>query len=177
MDKVELGRSAALAVGVVVGLVIALILLRYMNRDHKVKAEYDEMQKIIRNKGYMLAFYAVMILEALLCLVPGSLQIPAEPIVLHFLPIFLGITVQACYCIWNGAYVGLNTNMKRYLIVAVAASLINLLAFVMAWKNGGLLVDGVLQAPFVNLLCAVMFAVLGVVGLLRRSVQREESGE
>ena len=169
MDKVELGRSAALAVGVVVGLVIALILLRYMNRDHKVKAEYDEMQKIIRNKGYMLAFYAVMILEALLCLVPGSLQIPAEPIVLHFLPIFLGITVQACYCIWNGAYVGLNTNMKRYLI--------NLLAFVMAWKNGGLLVDGVLQAPFVNLLCAVMFAVLGVVGLLRRSVQREETGE
>ena len=80
MDKVDLGRSAALAVGVVVGLVIALILLRYMNRDHKVKAEYDEMQKIIRNKGYMLAFYAVMILEALLCLVPGSLQIPAEPL-------------------------------------------------------------------------------------------------
>ena len=118
-----------------------------------------------------------MILEALLCLVPGSLRIPAEPIVLHFLPIFLGVTVQACYCIWNGAYVGLNTNMKRYLIVAVAASLINFLAFVMAWKSGGLIVDGVLQAPFVNLLCAVMFAVLGVVGLLRRSVLHEESGE
>ncbi len=177
MEKYELGRSVALAAGVIVGLLIALILLRYMNRDHKVRTEYDEMQKSLRNKGYMYGFYTVLIFEALLCLAPSSVRIPAEPIVVHFLPIFLGVTVHACYCIWKGAYVGLNTNRKRYLIVAVAASLINFLSFFMAWKGGGLAVDGVLQAPFVNLLCAVMFAVLGVVALLRRSAEREESEE
>ena len=175
MDKYELGRSAAWAVGVAVGLVIALILLRYMNRDHKIRTEYDEMQKAIRNKGYMYGFYTMLIVEALLCLAPASLRIPAVPMVIHFLPIFLGILVQAGYCIWKGAYVGLNTNMKRYMIVAVAASLINFLAFFMAWTGGGLVEDGVLQTPFVNLLCALMFAVLGIVALLRRAADRGES--
>jgi len=176
-NKVELGRSIGLAVGVLVGLVLAFFLLRYMNRDHKAKTEYDEMQKSIRNQGYKYGFYTVIIFEALLCLVPSFVRIPAEPIVVHFLPIFLGITVHACYCIWNGAYVGLNTNMQRYLIVAVVASLINFLSFFMAWKSGSLIVDGVLQAPFVNLLVALMFAIIGIVGLLRKAADSRENEE
>ena len=47
----------------------------------------------------------------------------------------------------------------------------------MAWKSGSLIEDGALQAPFVNLLCAVMFAVLGIVGLLRMSADRRETEE
>ena len=47
----------------------------------------------------------------------------------------------------------------------------------MAWKSGSLVVDGVLQAPFVNFLCALMFAVLGVFALLRKTADREESEE
>ena len=177
MDKYELGRSVALACGVLVGLVIAVFLMRYMNRNHKIRTEYDEMQKAIRSKGYMYGFYTMLIFEALLCLLPASLQIPAEPVVTHFLPIFLGITVLSSYCIWNGAYVGLNTNIKRYMIVALVAALINLLSFVLAWAGGGLTEDGVLQAPFVNLLCAVMFAVLSAAGLLRKSADRGETEE
>ena len=177
MEKYELGRSIGLAVGVLVGLIIALVLLRYMNRDHKARTEYDEMQKAIRNQGYMYAFYTVIIFEGLLCLVPSFVRIPAEPIVVHFVPIFLGIAVQACYCIWKGAYVGLNTNLKRYMVIAVVASLINFLSFFMAWKSGSLVQGGVLQAPFVNLLCALLFAVLGVVGLLRLAADRKEAGE
>ena len=176
-EKYELGRSVGLAIGVLVGLLLAVILLRYMNRDHKVRTEYDEMQKSIRNQGAAYAFYTVLIFEALLSLLPSFLQIPAVPIVIHFLPIFVGITVHACYCIWKKAYVGLNTNMKRYLIVAVVASLINFLSFFMAWKNHSLIVDGVLQAPFVNLLCALLFAILGIVGLLRKAADSRESEE
>ncbi len=176
-EKFELSRSVGLAVGVLVGLVIAVILLRYMNKDRKVKTEYDEMQKAIRNQGYMYGFYTILIFEAILCLVPSFVRIPAEPIIVHFLPIFLGITVQASYCIWKDAYVGLNTNLNRYLAVAVIASLINFLSFFMAWKSGSLVIDGILQAPFVNLLCALMFAILGIVGLLRKSTEREAEEE
>ena len=177
MEKYELGRSVGLIFGVLIGLLIAVILLRFMNRDHRIKTEYDEMQKNIRNKGYRYGFYTVIIFEALLCMVPSFIQLPAERIVVHFVPIFLGVTVHAGYCIWKGVYVGLNTNMKRYVIVAVVASLINFMSFFMAWKNDSLIADGVLQAPFVNLLCAVMFAVLGVVALLRKAADREETEE
>ena len=177
IEKYELGRSVALAVGVLVGLVIAVILLRYMNKDRKVRTEYDEMQKIIRNQGYKYGFYTILIFEAILCLIPSFVRIPAEPIIVHFLPIFLGVTVHASYCIWKDAYVGLNTNLNRYPAVAVIASLINFLSFFMAWKNGSLVVDGILQAPFVNLLCALMFAILGIVGLLRKTTEREAEEE
>ncbi len=173
MNSYNYGRSVGMVIGVVIGLVLAVILLRYMNKNHKMRTEYDEMQKGIRNQGYKYAFYTVIIFEALLCLLTGFITIPAEPIVIHFAPIFLGIVVQACYCIWKGAYVGLNTNIRRYMAVAVFATLINLLAFVMALKTGSLVKDGILQAPAVNLLCAVMFAVLGIVALLHRSASRE----
>lgn len=177
MDKLELGRSVSLGSGVLVGLVIALVLLRYLHRGHEMRTEYDERQTRIRGAGYRCGFYTVLIVEALLGLLPVSLHLRAVPIVIHFLPIFLGVTVHSCYCIWNGAYVGLNTNLPRYLLVALIASLINLFSFLMAWRGGGLVADGVLQAPFVNLLCAVMFAVPGVVGLLRRTADREETEE
>ena len=177
MEKFELFRSVGLAVGVLVGLVIAVLLLRYMNRDHKVRAEYDEMQKNIRNRGYMYGFYTILVFEALLCLIPSFVRLPAERIVIHFLPIFLGVTVHAGYSILKGAYVGLNTDLKRYWIVALTATAINFFSFFMAWKNGSLVVDGVLQAPFVNLLCALMFAVLGVFALLRKTEDSEESEE
>ena len=176
-NKVELGRSAGLAAGILVGLLFAFILMRYMNRDHKAKTEYDEMQKIIRNQGYKYGFYTMLIVECILALIPSFIRIPAAPIVIHFIPIFFGVTVHACYCIWKGAYVGLNTNLKRYLVVAVIASLINFLSFYMAWKNGGLMVDGVLQAPFVNLLVALMFAIIGIAGLLRKAADREGTEE
>ena len=42
-----------------------------------------------------------------------------------------------------------------------------------AWLKGSLLADGILQAPAVNLLCALMFAVLGIVALLRKATERE----
>lgn len=173
MDSYNNGRSIGMVVGVIVGLVLAVILIRYMNKDHRMRTEYDEMQKQIRNQGYKYAFYTVIILEALLCLVSGFIKIPAEPIVIYFAPIALGITVQASYSIWKGAYVGLNTNIRRYFLVAIIATAINLLAVIMAWSSGSLLVGGVLQAPAVNLLCALMFAVLGVVALLHKAADRE----
>ena len=173
MDTYRLGHAVGLGFGLLIGLVIALLLVRYMNTNHRVKTEYDEMQKNIRNQGYMYAFYTVIILEAVLCFVGTAVDIPAEPIVIHFLPIFLGVVVQACYCIWKHAYIGLNTNLKRYLIIAVVASVINLLSFFMAWKSGSLFTEHVMQAPFVNLLCAVMFLIIGAAALLRKATDRE----
>ena len=170
-------RMTGVAVGIAVGLVIVALVLRFVNRNKAMATEYDEMQKAIRNQGYMYGFYTILIFEAILCLVPSFVRIPAEPIIVHFLPIFLGITVQASYCIWKDAYVGLNTNLNRYLAVAVIASLINFLSFFMAWKSDSLVIDGILQAPFVNLLCALMFAILGIVGLLRKSTEREAEEE
>ena len=174
MNAYQTGRAFGLLSGILIGLVFVVVLLRYMNTNHKMKTEYDEMQQIIRNRGYKYGFYAVLITEALLCVITTAVTIPAEPIVIHFLPIFVGVVVQASYCMWNGAYAGLNTNMKRYYVVAVIVLLINFLAFFAAWRSGSLIADNTLQSPFINLLCALMIVILGIVGLLRKAADRRE---
>ena len=39
---------------------------------------------------------------------------------------------------------------------------------------GELFADGKFQAPAVNLLCGLMFAVIGIVGLVKKVTDREE---
>ena len=173
MDQYSMGKLIGVVVGIVVGLIIALVVLKFMNKDKKVRTEYDEMQKQIRNKGYFYAFYTVLVYEAILAVLSIAVELPVHPIVLHFGAIFVGVVVQASYSIWKDAYVGLNTNMKRFLIFAVIISLFNLFIFFMNWKEGEAIADGILQPAWVNLFCGLMFAVLGAVAVVKKLAVRE----
>jgi hypothetical protein len=145
-----------------------------VHRNKKLYTEYDEMQKQIRGQGYKYAFYTVLILEAIFCVLTMGMELPAEQYVIHFFVIFVGVTVQASYCIWKGAYVGQNTNLPRYIILMAVVSVFNLFSAFMAWRSGELIVDGKFQGPAVNLLCGLMFAVLGAVGLVKKIAGSED---
>ena len=168
MNTFNTARMTGLAGGIIVGLLLVVVIMKLINKNKKMKTEYDEMQKIIRNKGYCYAFYAVMIYEAIMCVLTTGMELPAHPIVIHFGACFIGVIVQASYCIWNDAYVGLNTNLGRFLVFAVLISLFNLFIFLMAWKHGEAVSDGILQPITVNLLCGLMFAILGIVALVKK---------
>ena len=167
-------RMMGVVIGIMVGLVIALVLIRSINKNKKLVTEYDEMQKQIRGVGYKYAFYTVVIYEAVMCVLTMGMEVPAEQFVIHYAGIFLGITVHASYCILNDAYVGLNTNIRKFIMVMIVVSVINLAVAFMAWRSGELVVDGRLQAPAVNLMCGLMFAVLGVVGLVKKLTDKED---
>ncbi len=171
----NVGKTAGFAVGVAVGLILVVIILRFVNRNKKIATEYDERQKIIRGEGYKIAFYAVVIYEAVMCaLAPLYESLPVEPYMLHAVAIFFGVLVQVCYCIWKGAYVGQNTNLPRFVVLMTIISLFNLFIAFMAWRKGYLFIDGKMQAQGVNLACGLMFAVIGLVGLIRKLTDREE---
>ena len=167
-------RMIGVMIGIMVGLIVAAFVFRYVHRNKKLYTEYDEMQKQIRGEGYKYAFYTVLILEAVMLVLTMGMELPAEQYVIHFFVIFVGITVQASYCIWKGAYVGQNTNLPRYIILMAVVSVFNLFSAFMAWRSGELWADGKFQAPAVNLLCGLMFAVLGIVGLVKKVSDREE---
>ena len=169
----ESGMMWGITIGIIVGLIIVVFLLRWFNRDRNLKTEYDERQQQIRGQAYKIAFYALVIFEAFIGILSIGIDLPAEPFVLHILAIFFGITVQVCYCVWNGAYVGLNTNMHRFVPLMIVISLFNFFVFVMRWRDGGVFENGKLQEPVINLLCALMFAVIGIVGLIRKLADRE----
>ena len=135
-------RMIGVAVGIAVGLLIVAFVLRFINRNKAMATEYDEMQKQIRGVGYRYAFFTVMIFEAFLCILTLGMELPAEPYVIHFAAIFIGVTVQAAYCIWNDAYVGLNTNLGRYIVIMTIVSLFNLGVAFMSWRQGELVIGG-----------------------------------
>lgn len=164
-------RMIGIAVGIMIGLIICLILFRVMNKDGKIKTQYDEMQQITRGKGYKYAFYAILICEAILIpLSVGNVRLPLDNACLHFLIIFIGVIIHITYFIFKDAYVGLNTNMKRFMIIMVVASVINFTSAFAAFKDGEMMIDGQFQSPFINLLCGLLFVILAIELLIKKTI-------
>ncbi len=165
-------------VGIIVGLLICLVVFRFFNNDGKMKTQYDEMQELIRGRGYKYAFYTMLVCEGLLIpLSIGNVRLPFDAASTHFLIIFIGVVVHFTYSIFNDAYIGLNTNMKRFVIVMVIVAVINFASAFAAFKSGDLFVDGQFREPFVNFLCGMLFVVLAIELFIKRIIDsgREEN--
>jgi uncharacterized membrane-anchored protein YhcB (DUF1043 family) len=46
----NISRSFGMVLGIVVGLILCILIFKYVNTNHKVKTEYDERQQVIREK-------------------------------------------------------------------------------------------------------------------------------
>lgn len=164
-------KATGYAIGIVVGIVVTLFLIRIWNKDGKMKTRYDEMQKKTRGEAYMYGFWTIMSVEAILTVIISTdIKIPFDQISLHIIPILIGITVQASYSIWNGAYMGLNTNIKRFAIISTFVALINILCGVTAIAGGRFMNDGVFEFPIINLLIGMMFVIIAVECLIKNSM-------
>ena len=59
-------KSAGLAFGIMIGLILAIALILISNHNRKVRTEYDERQLRVRGDAYRYAFYSVIICEVIL---------------------------------------------------------------------------------------------------------------
>ena len=157
-------KSAGVAIGILVGLIVAFVLIRLANNNRKVKVEYDERQLRVRGDAYRYAFYTVVIWEAvLIVLAYGDFHLPVPDLALHFAGIIAGVIVLSTICIWKDAYWGLNNNRRSYGIILLVAGLFNAIP-VVGRLSGAVSSD----FPYVNLLCCVMLVVVGAELLLKQ---------
>ncbi len=172
-------RSVGFAIGIIVGLILCVVAVKFANKNHKLKSEYDERQKLIKGRGYMYGFYTVMIYEAvIMCfMVGGYPNLPIQQYIWHALGIYLGVAVVCVHAIWNRAYWGLNNDHKKYIIVFVICFLLNLLPVIGSIRSGVMIVDGYLDLPFVNIICVAFFLVIAVVAIIREIVDSRQSEE
>ncbi|MBR2760739.1 MAG: hypothetical protein IKD66_06160 [Solobacterium sp.] len=162
-------KAFALIMGLLTGVMITLALLRYVNKNRRLRTEYDEMQKIARGEAYMYGFYTLIAAEAILGIAKCFGPLPMDPTAEHFLVILIGVTVQAGYSILHDAYIGLNTETTRFKVMMIAIGLFNLFIAILAWAQGRMIKNGILQAPFVNFMVFVMCVILAVIGLVKKS--------
>lgn len=170
------GKMTGYAVGIVVGIIIVFILLKYMNRDKMFRTRYDEKQEIARGKGFKVAFFTVIIYDAVMAFITSTFQnIPVNGFVIHFFSVLLGVTVFASYCIWKDAYIGLNTNAPRFYIICLVLGIVNIAISVMNYLNGSLIVDGVWQDSAANICTGLLFVVIGVQLFIKSMIDSKES--
>ncbi len=170
--------SIGIAAGLMFGAVLCLVFFRFSNTDRKVKTNYDERQKAIRNVGYRYAFYTVMYYETfLMILAMGGIRIPVADYALHFSGVFIGCTVLGVYCVWKGAYWGLNSNPRRYLIMFAVFILLNLLPIIGAAVSGSLFNDGVIGVTSINMMVLVMMVILALSMLIRSRIKVDDDEE
>ena len=173
------GMAFGMAVGLMAGLILVVILLKFANRDKKIRTEYDERQKNIRNKGYVVGFYslvAVLAVESLWAVT--GIGFPLPDFVMYFAAIIIGVTVVCAYSIWNGVYWGMNNDPRRYAVIWVVALALNAFPVIHAVRNGSLTsADPYDALPWYNIIVIAMFVIIGAVALIRKLADRATGGE
>ncbi len=171
-------RMGSVAIGILVGLVLAVILLKAANQNHKMKTEYDERQKIIRGKAYQIAWYVMVIYEVLMMVLHiGEISLPVSEYVLHFGGVLVSAIVLAVYCIWKDVYWGLNSNRRRYSIIFLATGLLNAIPVYFSAKEGTLFANGETGPQLVNLMVLIMLVVLGITLIAKDAADRNAGRE
>lgn len=166
--------TMGILIGIVVGLILTVLFLKVMNKDGKMKTEYDERQKEARGRAYMYGFYAIVLTNVLFLVLSTSCDLSIMGISLYFIPIIVGVMVQVTYSVFHDAYVGLNNNMTRFFVGMTFITLFNLFVGISSLINGELIVDGELQGSFVNLLCGGIFLVLTIELGIKKLIDGKE---
>ena len=171
----KLLASAGLAFGVMIGLIICVILFKIANSDKKVMTSYDERQEAIRGKGYKYAFYTAMGLEVVdICLEIGEFQFPIGAHLVHFFIMLFSLMVLCIYCIWKGAYWGLNNNRKAYSVIIVVAVVLNVFPVAMAVLHGNFAAEGFDSLPVFNVMVLIWLAIIGASAVVKKLVDGKE---
>ena len=173
-----MARSAGFTVGLAVGIILVVLLLKFANTNHKKETEYDERQQAIRGKGYMLAFYTILTYEVLMMVLAiGEIRLPIEDYVLHFGGVILGCIALGTYCVWQGVYWGLNNNRRRYIVVFAVCGILNAIPVLGLLRGSGITENGKIGFPAINILVLIMMAILAGELIIKEVLDRREKEE
>ena len=171
-------RALGLTIGVTVGLVLCVVIFKFWNKDGKVKTKYDEKQEKVRGKAYMYSFWTLAACELIVSVLDGfGVKLFSDLFVANLSCIIIAALVNASYSVGKDAYMGLNTHYKRFTIVMILVGIVNAMSAIAGFASGSMLVDGVLQPPFTNLMCAIIFIAIGIELFVRNSIAAREEEE
>lgn len=162
-------------IGVCIGLVIAAIVLVICNKDGKVKTDYDERQQAIQGRGYKYAAITSWVIAGFFGAASlGDLVIPMDDALKFFTILFAAILVHTGYAIWNDAYYGSNNNVKQYVIVSVALTVMNGGFSILAGLQHELVVDGFWTWKCINVECTLLFVSIAIMYIVKAIFKKEE---
>ena len=177
-NNIKLSEAIEITIGIVIGLIIGAFLLRLLRTDKKMKSNYDERQKLIRGKGYKMAFCTLVVYEFILMIGHTYTDnLFMDYFTERILGIFLAIGVHGCYCIMHDGYFALNDKNRGTIVSIIVIGMINIFLGVDSVISGVAVDDGRLTYRSINLICGAMLLAIGITLLVkfRKDRENEES--
>lgn len=165
--------------GLIIGIVVAIIVVKACNKNGRFKTDYDERQEAIRGRGFKYAAFTTWIMMCICGVLEiCEIDIHMDNSIKFFTIIFIGILVSVSHSIWKDAYFGGNNSIRKYALAFTIITLINVLVAVMMIVKKEMVVDGVLTEKAVNLECALMFVAIAVQYAIKAIVDKShEQGD
>lgn len=171
-------RAIGMLIGIIVGVIICAIIFITANTNGKMKTEYDERQKEIRGKGFMISFFTVLVLLGIMVVLEvAEIKLPAQQSVIYMTIIILSVATNAVYNIINDGYWGLNNSKRKYEIYFIIISLVNFLVPFSGGLGKLYTTEEGFTLPCINLLCGILFIILFAVILAKDIISRAEENE
>ena len=155
-----MSEMSARQIGFIAGLIVLLgiVVICAIIKKSSLKGEYDERQELIRGRGYKYALLTVMVFNAI-CLIFGvEGQVP-----------YFGV-----YSILHDAFIGLNNNVRSFVVLFAACIIANLFGGIHHLQQGLLENGQVTFATGSNLTLSVGFVILLITILVQHFSSRED---
>ena len=162
---------------VVVFVILMIVIGKGLHKDQKMKPKYDERQMAIRGRGYMLAFYSIIVTTCLLPLILTDNMRAFLGDTIFLIPLFVGLPVHVMYCVWNNAYIELNLNAKAWIRYMIFVGTLNVGIGIWAIHDGRMIQDGVLQVNIANLYLGIILFIILIEILIKNAIDRREDEE
>lgn len=164
-----------LFVGLFVGCLVAGLLLRFVKTEGSWRCRFDERQELHRGRGYKYGFYTLLcyIVVDYVVINVFEKQWAAEGVDI-LIGVIVSVGVYAIYCIFHEAFLSLNENPKRYVAVIIFCMLLNGLGAVMQFQHNPVIENGQLTTHCMNLVCAVLMAVVLIALALKYGISQKE---
>ncbi len=177
--KLEEQRNLRLLVGilgVVIGLLLAVLLIVFSHTDHGLTGNYDERQELQRGRGGKYGLFSMLFFNCLIFILEqGGINLPMSGGYAAMLSALLGVGVYATYCIWKDAYLALNQKAGHFIIIFLAIGIMNLIIGIDAFMEGVAIQNNQLTPRSMNLVCSIFtLFICGVLVLKKVCKDREE---
>lgn len=162
-------------------VVFGVCLLFSVGVQKADQGHFDEMQEMIRGKGYKIALFTNMIFLATYFTydyILGDIWVKLSASLLALFSIVIGVTTYISYCIWNNAYIQVNKKGTGAMIMYAAIAILNLLSFSLGIDRFHLTINnGILQfnGMFLQLAISVIYGITPIVYFARKVIDRVES--
>ena len=157
---------------VLIIILLIMMVMIVMSRDNE---EYDERQLIIRHNAYKHAFFSMIIYSASYAMFAVNFKKPflADGASL-LIGMYIGFTVFACECIWNGVFFGKNQKSSTHgwiILIIFLSQLINTVTSIM---KGTTIKNGVLTTESMHLFSSISFSLVFITFLIRKFIVKRE---